>query len=59
MLEGTPIQSHWDEFNSIIIDLENLDIKIDDKDKVVLLIIAEKASHDHFQNCLLYTVQSK
>ncbi|KAG6430570.1 hypothetical protein SASPL_108640 [Salvia splendens] len=32
--EGTPIQSHLDEFNSIIIDLENLDAKVDDEDKV-------------------------
>ena len=32
MSEGTPIQSHLDKFNSIIIDLENLDVKVDDGD---------------------------
>jgi len=30
MVEGTPIQSHLNEFNSILLDLENIDIKIDD-----------------------------
>lgn len=38
MEEGTSIQSHLDEFNTILIDLENMDIKIDDEDKVILLI---------------------
>ncbi|KAL6538567.1 hypothetical protein OROGR_012555 [Orobanche gracilis] len=28
MVEGTPIRSHLDEFNSIIMELENLDIEI-------------------------------
>lgn len=36
MVEGALIQSFLDEFNSIILDLENIDIKIDDEDKVVL-----------------------
>ena len=32
MVEGTYIQNHLDEFNSIIYDLESLDVKINDKD---------------------------
>lgn len=36
MVEGALIQSFLDEFNSIILDLKNIDIKIDDEDKVVL-----------------------
>ena len=54
MSEGTPIQSHLDEFNSIIIDLENLDVKIDDEDKAVLLIVSLPPSHRQFKEIMLY-----
>jgi len=39
MAEGTPIQNHLDEFNSIIFDLERLDVKIEDEDKAILLVV--------------------
>jgi len=54
MSEGTHIQSHLDEFNSIIIDLENLDVKIDDEDKAVLLILSLPPSHRQFKEIMLY-----
>nr|GEW12051.1 hypothetical protein CTI12_AA104990 [Tanacetum cinerariifolium] len=37
MKPGTSVQDHLDEFNTIFIDLENLDVDIDDEDKAVLL----------------------
>jgi hypothetical protein len=40
MLEGTSIQSHLNEFNSICADLESLDVKIDDEDKTILLVVS-------------------
>jgi hypothetical protein len=40
MSEGTSMQSHLNEFNSIIVDLENLNVKIDDEDKAILLIVS-------------------
>jgi hypothetical protein len=54
MVEGTPIQSHLDEFNSIILDLENIDIKIDDEDKAVLLIVSLPSTYKHFKEIMLY-----
>ena len=39
MAESTPRQNHLDEFNSIIIDLESLDMKIEDEDKAILLVV--------------------
>ena len=54
MAEGTSIQSHLNEFNSIIIDLENLDVKIEDGDKVVLLIVSLPPSYKHFKEIMLY-----
>ena len=40
MVEGTYIQNHVDEFDSIIYDLESLDVKINDKDQVILLVVS-------------------
>ncbi|GJT34447.1 retrovirus-related pol polyprotein from transposon TNT 1-94 [Tanacetum coccineum] len=35
MKPGTSVQDHLDEFNTILIDLENLDVDIDDEDKAL------------------------
>jgi hypothetical protein len=40
MVEGTSIQSHLNEFNSICVDLESLNVKIDDEDKAILLVVS-------------------
>lgn len=40
MSEGTSMQSHLNEFNSVCIDLESLDVKIVDEDKVILLVVS-------------------
>lgn len=47
--EGTPIQSHLDEFNTVLIDLEHLDIK----DKVILPVYS-LPSYRHFKEITLY-----
>lgn len=40
MKNGTSVdQDHLDEFNNNLTDLENLKGKVDDKDKIVLLLI--------------------
>jgi hypothetical protein len=54
MLEGTSIHSHLNEFNSIIVDLESLDVKINDKDKVILLVVSLPPSFKHFKEIMLY-----
>ena len=36
MAEGTSTQKHLNDFNSIIVDLKSLDMKIEDKDKAIL-----------------------
>jgi hypothetical protein len=54
MTEGTSIQSHLNEFNSICIDLESLDLKIDDEDKAILLVVSLPPSFKHFKEIMLY-----
>nr|GEV94970.1 retrovirus-related Pol polyprotein from transposon TNT 1-94 [Tanacetum cinerariifolium] len=51
---GTSVQDHFDEFNTILIDLKNLDVDIDDEDKAVLLVISLPASYKHFKEIMVY-----
>jgi hypothetical protein len=54
MSEGTSMQSHLNKFNSIIVDLESLDVKIDDEDKAILLVVSLPPSFKHFKKIMLY-----
>jgi hypothetical protein len=54
MVEDTSIQSHLNEFSSICVDLESLDVKIDDKDKAILLVVSLPPSFKHFKEIMLY-----
>ena len=51
---STSIQSHLNEFNSICVDLESLDVKIDDEDKAILLVVSLPPSFKHFKEIMLY-----
>ena len=55
MAEGTPVQKHLNEFNSILVDLESLDVKIDDEDKAILLVVSLPPSYKHFKEIMLYS----
>jgi hypothetical protein len=54
MLGGTSMQSHLNEFNSIIVDLENLDVKINDEDKSILSVVSLLPYFKHFKEIMLY-----
>jgi hypothetical protein len=53
MSEGISMQSHLNEFNSIIVDFESLDVKIDDEDKIFLLVVLWSPSFKHFKEIML------
>lgn len=53
--EGTPTQKHLNDFNSIVIDFESLDVKIEDKDKAILLVVSLPHSYKHFKEIMLYS----
>ncbi|KAL8170225.1 hypothetical protein V2J09_022029 [Rumex salicifolius] len=54
MKKGSELQAHLNEFSSILIDLENLDIKIKDEDKAVLVICSLPPSYKHFKEIMFY-----
>jgi len=55
MAEGTPVQKHLNDFNSIIVDLESLDVKIENENNAILLPVSLPSSYKHFNKILLYS----
>lgn len=47
---------HLDEFNKIIVNIRNIDIKLNDKDQVLFLLCSFFVSFDIFVNSILCIV---
>ncbi|KAK3010279.1 hypothetical protein RJ639_011887 [Escallonia herrerae] len=54
MKESPSISDHLDEYNKVILDLKNVDIKIKDEDKGFLLMCSLPPSYEHLVTTLLY-----
>nr|GEZ77618.1 retrovirus-related Pol polyprotein from transposon TNT 1-94 [Tanacetum cinerariifolium] len=48
------ISEHIDEFNKIVLDLANIEVKFEDEDLALLLLTSLPASYEHFVDTLLY-----
>ena len=54
MEEGASIGEYLDEFNKIMIDLENIDVKINDEDQAIFVLSSLSGSYEYFVDTLLY-----
>jgi hypothetical protein len=54
MKEGMPLCDHLDDFNRIILDLKNIDIKVKDEDQALILLCSLPEVFDNFINSMLY-----
>ncbi|GJR53815.1 hypothetical protein Tco_1404336 [Tanacetum coccineum] len=54
MLTRRKISEHIDEFNKIVLDLANIEVKFNDEDLALLLLTSLPASYEHFVDTLLY-----
>lgn len=54
MHEGSDLQQHVNVFNNIIIDLVRLWVKIDDEDKIIILLFLLPSSYDHLMTTHTY-----
>ena len=58
MKERTIVKDHLDEFNKLILDLENVNIILEDKDRALIMLSSLSDSYEHFVDTLLYGRQS-
>ncbi|GKF14194.1 hypothetical protein Tco_0055656 [Tanacetum coccineum] len=54
MPAGRKISEHIDEFNKIVFDIANIEVKFEDEDLALLLLTSLPASYEHFVDTLLY-----
>nr|GFA21069.1 retrovirus-related Pol polyprotein from transposon TNT 1-94 [Tanacetum cinerariifolium] len=54
MPAGRKISEHIDEFNKIVLDLTNTEVKLEDEDLALLLLTSLPASYEHFVDTLFY-----
>nr|GEW57246.1 RNA-directed DNA polymerase, eukaryota, reverse transcriptase zinc-binding domain protein [Tanacetum cinerariifolium] len=54
MSAGRKIFEHIDEFNKTVLDLAIIEVKFEDEDIALLLLISFPASYEHFVDTLLY-----
>ena len=58
MSDEMHVEEQLDKFNKLVLDLENIDVKIDDEDQALLLLCALPRSFNHFKETLLYGRES-
>ncbi|GJW13404.1 hypothetical protein Tco_0017537 [Tanacetum coccineum] len=58
MEAGRKLGDHIDEFNKLILDLANIDIKIKDEDQALMLLMSLPSSYENFVEILLYGSES-
>ena len=56
--EGSLISYHIDAFNKIILDLEDINVKIDDKGESMILLCSLPNSYEHLVDTLMYGRQT-
>ena len=54
MNEGIPVSYHLDEFHKIVLNLKNIDCKVDDEDHTLIFLCSLPPYFKHFANTMLY-----
>ena len=52
MKEGTPLKDHLDELNSILLELRDIDVKLEDENLAMILLASLPPSYENFISSL-------
>ena len=52
--EGGSLKGHLDEFSTIVMDIYNIDVVVDDEDLTIFLLCSLPSSYKNFSETLLY-----
>ena len=52
MREGTPPKEHFDELNYVLIELHDIDVKIEDEDLAMILLASLRLSYKNLVSSL-------
>jgi len=52
MRQGTPLKEHLDELNFVLIELRDIDVKMEDKDLEIILLAPFPPSYENFVSFL-------
>ncbi|GKV31446.1 hypothetical protein SLEP1_g40131 [Rubroshorea leprosula] len=55
MNESGSIKDHLDEFNKLVLDLKNIDVKIEDEDQAIIVLCSLLDSYDNFVETHLHS----
>ena len=53
--EGTTIKDHLNEVNKIILDLENIDVKMEEEDQAIILLNSLDKSYSNFVDTMMFS----
>ncbi|KAJ4730101.1 Retrovirus-related Pol polyprotein from transposon TNT 1-94 [Melia azedarach] len=48
MQEGIPLRDHLDQLNTILLELRNIDVKVEDEDAALILLVSLPLSYENF-----------
>ena len=48
MNEGTPLRYHLDQFNTILLELRNIFVKVENEDAALILLVSLPLSYENF-----------
>ncbi|KAJ0844964.1 putative RNA-directed DNA polymerase [Helianthus annuus] len=58
MTSGKSLEDHIDEFNKIILDLENIEVEIDEEDRAIIFLSSLPVSYEHFVDTMMFGRES-